>query len=147
LDRPSGREQQHPKLSFFKAWICSRWVERPSRARCPIDGSLIVDLQEKKGGNSQMKAKRTRALELKVAEVDEILASLADARTLKDLNGRQRQQLQEAYEDVDLVRRTAIGETAEVPVDVLLQILRCASMTQRWLREMFVDFSVVKTNE
>jgi len=94
-----------------------------------------------------MKAKRTRALRLTVAEVDDILASLDDARTLRDLNGQQRQQLQDAYEEMQSARRAAIGGTAEVSVETLVQILRCATMTQQWLRDMFADFSVVKTNE
>ncbi len=94
-----------------------------------------------------MKARRVRALSLTVAEVDDMLASLVDARAVASLNGQQRQQLEDAHLELSRARRNAIGGFVEVPVEILLQVLRCASMTQQWLRDMFDDFGSVDTDE
>jgi len=76
-----------------------------------------------------------------------MLASLVDARGIKDLNGQQRQQLEEAHQSLSHVRRTAIGQFVEVPVETLVQVLKCVSMTQQWLRDMFNEYAVVKADE
>ena len=94
-----------------------------------------------------MKPRRVRALSLIVAEADDMLASLVDARAVKSLNGHQRQQLEDAYLELSRVRRNAIGGSVEVPVEILLQVLRCASMTQHWLRDMFDEYVSVDTDE
>jgi hypothetical protein len=93
------------------------------------------------------KAGHVRALPLAVAEVDDMLASLVDARGIKDLNSQQRQQLEEAHQSLSHVRRAAIGQFVDVPVETMVEILRCVSMTQQWLRDMFNEYAVVKANE
>jgi len=94
-----------------------------------------------------MKTRRVRALSLTVAEADDMLVSLVDARAVKSLNGQQRQQLEDAHLELSRIRRNAIGGTVAVPVEVLLQVLRCASMTQQWLRDMFDEYGSVETDE
>ena len=93
------------------------------------------------------KTGHVRALPLAVAEVDDMLASLLDARGIKDLNGQQRQQLEEAHQSLSHVRRAAVAQFVEVPVETLVKVLRCVSMTQQWLRDMFDEYAVVKANE
>ena len=93
------------------------------------------------------KIEHVRVLPLAVAEVDDMLASVIDARGIKDLNGQQRQQLEEAHRLLSQARRTAVGQFIEVPVETLVQVLRCVSMTQQWLRDMFSEYAVVKADE
>ncbi len=88
-----------------------------------------------------------RALSLAVAEVDDMLASLVDARRVKHLNSQQRQQLEKGYQSLSLVRRAATGQYVDIPVETLVEVLRCVSMTQRWLQSMFDDYAVVTANE
>lgn len=87
--------------------------------------------------------KRFRALALTVAEVDDILESLIAAREVKDLSGRQRQKLEEAHGSIQVARRAANGGVVLVPAETLVEVLRCATMTQQWLsrtvREMFAE--------
>jgi hypothetical protein len=46
-----------------------------------------------------------------------------------------------------MARGTATGQFAYVPVETLVQVLRCVSMTQQWLRDMFNEFTVVNADE
>ena len=94
-----------------------------------------------------MKAKEPRALVLTVAEVKEMVASLEGARTLRSLTGRQRQQLQEAHNYMIAALNHAQGGMVRLPIDVMLKLLRCATMTQTWLSEMLTELDVGRKNE
>jgi len=93
------------------------------------------------------KAKSPRKLILTVVEVEDVLASLSDAQALRDLTGQQRQQLAEAANLMKAARQSAVGENVVVPIESYLAVLRCVSMTQRWLREMLTEMSVADENE
>lgn len=86
---------------------------------------------------------RLRVLELKVAEVDNILASLEDARVVKHLNGDQRRQLAEACVELSQARKQAQEGTVEITAETAVKILRCIGATQDWLAEMFASFASV----
>lgn len=86
-----------------------------------------------------MRAKLSRAITLMVVEVEEIFASLEGAKTLRDLTGQQRQQLQEAIDALKQARNSAIGGKVLVPVETLLIVLRCVSVTQQWLSLMLAE--------
>ncbi len=86
------------------------------------------------------KASRLRVLSLTVAEVDDMLASIKDARAIKDLSGGQRQLLEDASQELSSARRAALRGTIFVRVESMVKVLRCVSMTQRWLRDMFAEF-------
>jgi hypothetical protein len=93
-----------------------------------------------------MKAKVPRVL-LAVAEVESMIASLDDAKTVRDLSGRQRQQLQEAHDElVNALNRAHKGETS-LPIPVVVNILRCATITQQWVSDMLTELSVEHTDE
>lgn len=93
-----------------------------------------------------MKAK-PRVLLLTVAEVEDMLASLEAARTLRDLTGQQRQQLQEAYDLLECSRTSATGGKVPLSIDSIVAVLRCAAMTQGWLSSILSDMSAVEMNE
>ena len=86
-----------------------------------------------------MKGKSLRALAFTVVEVEDVLDSLAEAKTLRDLTGRQRQQVQEAINALNLARGSAIGGKVLVPVETLVLVLRCVSVSQQWLRLMLAE--------
>ena len=93
-----------------------------------------------------MKGKSQRALALTVVEVDEVLESLVEAKRLRDLTGRQRQQVQEAIDALNRARDSAIGGKVLVPIEALLMALRCVSVTQQWLCWILAE-TVAKENE
>lgn len=92
-------------------------------------------------------SKQLRALALTVAEADDMLESLYAARMSKDLSGRQRQKLEDAHGSLELARRAAHGGVVIVPVETMVEILRCATMTQRWLGEALRDLFADDENE
>ncbi|MBX3412372.1 MAG: hypothetical protein KF708_06600 [Pirellulales bacterium] len=92
-------------------------------------------------------SKQLRAIALKVAEVDDMLESLNATRVLKDLSGRQRQQLEDVHGSLEMARRAAHGGVVYLPIEVVVEILRCAAMTQRWLGELTRDLFVEDGNE
>jgi hypothetical protein len=94
-----------------------------------------------------MKAKVPRDVLLAVAEVESMIASLDDAKTGRNLSGRQRQQLQEAHDElVEALNRARKGEIW-LPIPVVVNILRCATMTQQWVSDMLTELSVEHTDE
>ena len=92
-------------------------------------------------------SKQLRAVTLTVAEIEDMLESLRAARMLRNLSGRQRQQLEDAYGSLDLARRAAHGGSIPVSVEVLTEVLRCASMTQLWLGQVLRELFAVDENE
>ena len=91
--------------------------------------------------------KQLRAVALTVAEVDDMLDSLSGARVLKDLSGRQRQQLEDVQGGLEKARRAADGGVVNVPIELLVEVLRSATMTQRWLAECMRELFVEDENE
>jgi hypothetical protein len=92
-------------------------------------------------------SKQLRAITLTVAEVEDMLESLRAARMLRNLSGRQRQQLEDAYGSLDLARRAANGGAIPVSVEVLTEILRAAAMTQLWLGQALLELFADDENE
>ena len=94
-----------------------------------------------------MKAKVPRDVLLAVAEVESMIASLEDAKTGRNLSGRQRQQLQEAHDQLvgsaDCARRGEVW----LPIPVVVNVLRCATTTQQWVSDMLTELSVEHTDE
>jgi hypothetical protein len=89
----------------------------------------------------------TRALRLTVAEVEEIIASLETAKTISNLSGLQRRQLQDAHDDlVDALSSADRGET-HLPIPMMRRILKCTLMTQTWLSEMLTQLYAGSNNE
>jgi hypothetical protein len=85
------------------------------------------------------KFKRLRAKWLAVAEVDAILASLIDARVVKNLDSQQRRQLAEAHVSMSAARRKVMRGSVAVPEETLVQVLRCFAMTQTWVADLFAE--------
>jgi hypothetical protein len=83
--------------------------------------------------------KRSGALLLPVAEVDEILIALQAAKIPKDLSGSQRRQLAKAYVTLARARVGVKSDIVQVPEQVLRDVLRCISMTQRWFETMVAE--------
>jgi hypothetical protein len=94
-----------------------------------------------------MKAKVPRVVVLAVAEVTDAIESLEAAQTVKSLSGRQRRQLQDARDKlVQAVNNARKGEV-RLPTSLVLEVLRCATMTQRWLSEALAELSFVNMDE
>jgi hypothetical protein len=92
-------------------------------------------------------AKVPREVILKVAEVEDIIESLKAARSVRDLTGDQRRQLQETHDElVQFLDHTDNGMIS-LPVSMVVYIMRCAIMTQFWISEMLTELSVVTTND
>ena len=89
----------------------------------------------------------TRALRLTVAEVEEMIASLQAARTIQDLSGLQRQQLQKAHDRLVAALNTARRGEVQMSIPVVVSVLRCATMTQTWLSDMLTQLYAGSTNE
>jgi hypothetical protein len=94
-----------------------------------------------------MKARLPRAVLLAVAEVKDMIESLEAAKSVRNLSGRQRQRLQDAHDE--LIRKSSQpkGGSVELPTSTIVEVLRCASMTQTWLSELLTELSVEKMNE
>jgi hypothetical protein len=94
-----------------------------------------------------MKAKDIRTVLVTVAEVDDMIASLNAARSVRHLSGDQRRQLQEAYDD--LVHAAERADDGKVPlhVSIIVSVLQCATMTQTWLSDMLSDLSFESENK
>lgn len=92
-------------------------------------------------------SKQLRALVLTVAEVEDMQESLIAARALKDLSGRQRQQLEDVQGRLELAMTAAHGGVVNVPVELLVEILRSAIMTQQWLGHMMRELLTDDENE
>lgn len=84
---------------------------------------------------------RERVTRLTVVEVDQLIDALKNAKVLKNLNGQQRQNLEDAIERLAEARSNATdGIVSLTDRDVVLT-LRCVTFTQRWLGDMFDEFS------
>jgi predicted glycosyl hydrolase (DUF1957 family) len=84
---------------------------------------------------------RERVIGLTVAVVDQLIDALQNAKVLKHLNGRQRQDLEDAIERLAEARKNATdGIVLLIERDIELT-LKCVTHTQRWLGEMFDDFA------
>lgn len=94
-----------------------------------------------------MKAKIPRAVLLNVAEVKDIVESLEAAKAVHNLTGRQRQRLQDAQDELVLLLNQSRGRSVTLPTTTVVEVLRCASMTQTWLAEMLVELSEETMNE
>jgi len=86
------------------------------------------------------------AVRLRVEEMDQILEALKNAKVLKRLNGRQRQQVEDAIASLSEARTRAAQRWAEVPIEVAARVLRCVALTQEWLGEMFEDLGTVESD-
>lgn len=84
---------------------------------------------------------RERAIWLTVVEMDQLLDALQNAKVLKHLNGRQRQNLEDAIERLVEARESATDGNVLLDDDAVAIVLRCVIYTQRWLGEMFDDFA------
>ena len=87
-----------------------------------------------------MGRKSLRVVTLTVVEVNEMLASLEEAQCLKHLTGCQRQQLEDATGALRRARSLATGGKVPVPVESMLAVLRCVSVTQQWLQLMLAEW-------
>ena len=94
-----------------------------------------------------MFAKVPREVILKVAEVEDIVASLKAARSVRHLTGDQRRHLQETHDDLVQFLDHADNGMIALPVSMIVHVLRCATMTQSWVSEMLIELSVVTTND
>jgi hypothetical protein len=92
-------------------------------------------------------AKVPREVILKVAEVEDMIASLKAARSVRHLTGDQRRQLEEAHDELVQFLDCAHKGTIAMPVSMLVRVLRCAMMTQTWLSDMLTDLSDGKMND
>jgi hypothetical protein len=84
------------------------------------------------------------AIRLKVEETDQVLDALKNAKILKRLSGRQRQQLEDAIAVLTMTRTRAAQGWVEVPTHVAARVLRSVALTQQWLGEMFEEFGTVE---
>lgn len=94
-----------------------------------------------------MKAKVPGAVLLAVAEVKDMIESLKAARSVRNLSGRQRQKLQDAHDELVHQLNQSHGGSVKLPTSTIVEVLRCASMTQSWLSEMLTELSVENMNE
>ena len=94
-----------------------------------------------------MSWKSSRAIVLTVAEVNEVLDSLEAAKTLRDLSGNQRQQLQKAMTDLRFCLNSVKAGKVLVRVETLVALLKCISVTQIWLGQMLNDSIVDRNGE
>jgi hypothetical protein len=92
------------------------------------------------------KANSVRAFVLTVVEIEDVLASLRDAKGLRDLTGQQRQQLEEAINALVLARDSELNGETQVPAEALPVVLRCVAVTQQWLRLLLAEFGVADDN-
>lgn len=94
-----------------------------------------------------MKAKDFRTVLFTVAEVNDMIASLDAAKSVRNLSGNQRGQLQEAHDDlVHAVERADDGKVL-LHVSNVLSLLQCATMTQSWLSDMLAELSFESENK
>jgi hypothetical protein len=82
----------------------------------------------------------TSQIWLKVAEADGIISAIKNAKSLKRLDGRQRQLLETAIASLTEARQSAIRGRAKVPVETVLELLRCIAFLQGGLDGFFPDF-------
>ena len=85
-----------------------------------------------------------RAVRLTVVEVDEILDALENAKIKSHLDGRQRQQLEDAREQLASARERPVGKFVEIPVEAAVLVIRCIAVTQQWYEAMFAEFGSVE---
>lgn len=91
-----------------------------------------------------MNAVTLGAIWLRVEEVDKILESLRDSKALKNLNGGQRQQLEDAINGLSDARKHATMGKAELTIELVTHLLCCMAHTQEWLQDVFDDFAGVE---
>ena len=94
-----------------------------------------------------MKSKKTvrlGAIGLPVGEVDDMLNALESAKSVRNLDGRQRQHLEDACKRLARARERPVGRLVEVPVETAVLVMRCVAMTQQWYQEMFAEFASVE---
>jgi putative exporter of polyketide antibiotics len=94
-----------------------------------------------------MKATSVRALVLTVVEIEEMIASLRDSMTVLNLNGQQRQQLEEAISALRRARSSEFLGEIHVPIETLQVVLRCVSVTQQWLQLILAEFGVAQRDD
>ena len=87
---------------------------------------------------------RLRAVRLTVVEIAEMLEALQNAKALTQLDGRQRQLLDDAIVHLKKATDRSVGESVEVPVDVATKVMRCIAMTQEWFESMLAEFGRVE---
>ena len=90
------------------------------------------------------KTVRLRAMRLTVVEVMEMLDALQGAKAFIHLDGRQRQLLDDAIDNLTRTKDRSTGEYVEVPVEVAIMVMRCIAMTQQWFESMFAEFGRVE---
>ena len=92
------------------------------------------------------KAERLRAMRLTVAEVDEILSALNNAKVTSHLDGRQRQHLEDAREQLARARERPVGKDVKIPGVTVVMLMRSIAMTQQWYEAMFAEFDGVEVH-
>ncbi len=86
------------------------------------------------------------AVWLQVEETDDVIEALQNAKVLKRLNGRQRQQLEDAIASLTDARARAVENWVEVPIATAARVLKCVALTQMWLGELFEEFGTVESD-
>ena len=87
------------------------------------------------------KSVRLRAIRLTVVEVEEMLEALRSAKAPKNLNGRQRQNLDEAIGQLTKAMDRSVDDEAEISADTAAVVVRCIAMSQQWFQSMLAEFS------
>jgi len=92
------------------------------------------------------KSIRLRAVRLTVVEVAEMLEALKNAKASKHLNGRQRQNLDEAIGHLTKAMERSADRKAEIPAGTAVAVMRCIAMTQQWFESVLAEFSDSEAN-
>ncbi len=90
------------------------------------------------------KTVRLRAMRLTVVEVMEMLDALQNAKAFIHLDGRQRQLMDDAMQNLTRTMDRSSGEYVEVPVEAAATVMRCIAMTQQWFESMLAEFGRVE---
>lgn len=85
------------------------------------------------------KTVRLRAIWLTVGEIAEMLEALQNAKALKDLDGRQRQRLDDAVGYLQTATDRPIDERVEIPIEVGVTVLQCIAVSQQWMNAALAD--------
>ena len=90
------------------------------------------------------KTVRLRALRLTVVEVMEMLDALKNAKASMFLDGRQRQLVDDAIQNLTRTKDRSTGKYVEIPVEAATMVMRCIAMTQQWFESMLAEFGRVE---
>jgi hypothetical protein len=77
---------------------------------------------------------RRRAVKLAVADIDNFLCLIQQAKTLKMLSGRQRQLFAETQAALLKARKRSSKKLVRVEPEVIAAMLQCISATQPWFQ-------------